>query len=516
MSMKSPVTTRRDLLSLIGALAALPAARLGAATSKAEGEPYSFQTLKARAAALARRPHVPPPAPAPGVAKVSYDALNAIHYKGSATRLRGSRDDGGVRFFPITQFQPTQVGISLVEGGFAKPLHYSPDLFDMPADSPLRALGEGGGLSGFRVMNRTGESDWLAFAGASYFRSSGALDQYGQSARGLAIDTGGPMPEEFPSFTDFWLGRDAEGALIVDALLQGPRVVGAYRFVNSKTEAGVVQEVQMSLHVRAAIERLGIAPLTSMFWYDQSNRDKAVDWRPEIHDSDGLLMLNGKGERIWRPLGNPPHVMVNSFADTGARGFGLMQRDRDFDHYQDDGVFYDKRPTSWIEPKGDWGAGAVTLVELPTDTETQDNIVAFWVPARPVKAGATLDLAYRLRWIAGEPLPEGPARVIDFWRGSAGPPGSPPTPGATKLVIDFHGNALAGLDRSSGVASDVTATRGKVLNQATYNVVGRPNRWRLTTDIAPEGKEPADIRAVLRDRAGKALTEICISQLFQA
>jgi glucans biosynthesis protein len=499
----------------MGAIAALPAARLSAATAGTAGQPYSWEALKARAAALARKPYVPPPKPAPGVAAISYDALNAIHYRGDKTQLTGSKDDGGVRFFPITQFQPTPVGIYLVAGGVAKPLEFSPSLFDMPADSPLGKLGANGGLSGFRVMNKTGESDWLAFAGASYFRSSGMLDQYGQSARGLAIDTGGPLPEEFPSFTDFWLGRDADGALIVDALLQGPRVVGAYHFVNRKTDHGVIQDVTMSLHVRKPIERLGIAPLTSMFWYDQSNREKGIDWRPEIHDSDGLLMLNGKGERIWRPLNNPPHVVVNSFADTGSRGFGLMQRDRDFDHYQDDGVFYDKRPTAWIEPKGDWGPGAVTLVELSTDTETNDNIVAFWVPARPVKAGATLDLAYRLRWIAGEPLPEGPARVIDFWRGSAGPPGSPPTPGATKLVIDFLGETLSGLDRGSGVTPEVTVTHGKALNQAAYNIVGRPNRWRLTTDIAPDGKEPADVRALLRDKSGRILTEICITQLFQ-
>ncbi|HEY0271515.1 MAG TPA: glucan biosynthesis protein [Sphingomonas sp.] len=513
MSLSPSGPSRRDLLALI---AALPAARLRAATGKTSGQPYSWETLKARAAAMAHHPYVPPPKPAPGIAAVDYDALNSIHYRGDKTLLTGSKDDGGVRCFPITHFQPTPVGIFVVEDGTARPLHYSPFLFDMPADSPLGKLGPNGGLSGFRVMNKAGESDWLAFAGASYFRSSGALDQYGQSARGLAIDTGGPLPEEFPSFTDFWLGRDAQGALIVDALLQGPRVVGAYHFVNRKTEHGVVQDVEMSLHVRKPIARLGIAPLTSMFWYDQSNRDKGVDWRPEIHDSDGLLMLNGQGERIWRPLNNPPRVMVNSFADTGAKGFGLMQRDRDFDHYQDDGVFYDKRPTAWIEPKGDWGVGAVTLVELPTDSETQDNIVAFWTPAAPVKAGATFDLAYRLRWIAGEPLPEGPARVIDFWRGSAGPPGSAPIPGATKLVIDFLGKALAGLDRSSGVVADIDVTRGKALNRAAYPVVGQPNRWRLTTDIAPDGKEPADIRAILRAKSGEPLTEVCITQLFPA
>ncbi len=318
--------------------------------------------------------------------------------------------------------------IFIVDGDVARPFHYSPALFDMPASSPLAALGANGGLSGFRAMNAAGTSDWLAFAGASYFRSSGALDQYGLSARGLAIDTGGPGAEEFPAFTRFWLGRGADGALLVDALLEGPSVVGAYRFTNRKTAAGVTQDVEVSLHLRKDIARLGIAPLTSMFWYDQADRARATDWRPEIHDSDGLLILNGKGERLWRPLSNPAGATANSFADRAPKGFGLLQRDRNHDHYQDDGVFYEKRPSLWVEPKGDWGAGAVTLVELPTTDETNDNIVAFWVPAAPARAGMHYDIAYRLRWIAGEPLPDGPARVVDICRGVGGRPGQPVNP----------------------------------------------------------------------------------------
>ena len=505
-------TTRRDLLAALGAVAALPPGRLFAAATKGEARPFSWERLKAEAAALVRQPWTPPPPPPAGVSRVDYDALNAIQYKASATQLRAPGGGGGLRFFPINHFQPTPVSIHLVEGNVARPFHYDPALFDMPADSPLAALGSNGGFSGFRAMNATGSSDWLAFAGASYFRSSGALDQYGLSARGLAIDSGGPMPEEFPSFTRFWLGRGPDGALLVDALLEGPSVVGAYRFINRKTDAGVVQDVEASLHLRKDLTRLGIAPLTSMFWYDQANRAKATDWRPEIHDSDGLLILNGKGERLWRPLSNPNGATVNSFADHGPKGFGLLQRDRNHDHYQDDGVFYEKRPSLWVEPKGDWGAGAVTLVELPTADETNDNVVAFWMPARPAKAGMQYDLAYRLRWIADEPLPDGPARVVDYWRGAAGRPGQTVVAGATKLVIDFAGPALKGLGRSSGVTADLSVVRGKADGIAAYPVVGRPDRWRLMADIAPAGHEPADIRAALR-QGGSPLTEVCLTQI---
>lgn len=504
-------TTRRDLLAAMTAMTILPPATLRAATA-GPGRPFSWDWLRDQAAQRARRPYTPPPPPAAGVEAVDYDALNAIHYRAEATRLLGADGGGGVRFFPINRIQPTPVSIALVEGNVARPLVYAPALFDMPASSPLAALGANGGFSGFRAMNPSGGSDWLAFAGASYFRTAGALDQYGLSARGLAIDTGGPETEEFPVFTHFWLGTAPDGALMVDALLEGPSVVGAYRFVNRHGSSGVAQDVEVSLHLRRDVARLGLAPLTSMFWYDQSARARASDWRPEIHDSDGLLIWNGKGEQIWRALNNPPHAIANSFADRTPKGFGLVQRDRDFGHYQDDGVFYDKRPTAWVEPRGDWGAGAVTLVELPTEAETNDNIVAFWVPAGPARAGRRYDYAYRLRWIAGEPL-TGLAHVVETWTGAGGRPGQPPIKGATKLVADFAGPALAGLTRDSGVVPDLSVTHGRADGISAYPVVGKPGTWRLMADITPSGGDPVDVRAVLR-RAGRPLGEVLVAQMF--
>lgn len=504
-------TNRRDLLAALATLAALPSGAIAAVVPRRGGARFSWEWLQQQAAALAKQPYAPPPPPVVGIDKVDYDALNTIHYKGSETRLKGA--EGGVRFFPINRIQPTPVEIYLVDGDVATPFVYSPSLFDMPASSPLAALGDKGGLSGFRAMNATGESDWLAFAGASYFRTAGALDQYGQSARGLAIDTGGPATEEFPVFTKFWLGKGADGALLVDALLEGPSVVGAFRFVNRKQAGGITQDIEVVLHLRKDVARLGLAPLTSMFWYDQSDRAKASDWRPEIHDSDGLLIWNGKGEQIWRALDNPPRAITNSFADRTPRGFGLLQRDRDFDHYQDDGVFYEKRPSAWVEPKGDWGAGAVTLVELPTDTETNDNIVAFWVPAAPARAGKTYRYAYQLRWIAGEPLAGGLARVIDTWHGIGGRPGQAPVKSATKLVADFEGASLAGLTRDSGVVADLVVGHGRATDVAAYPVVGRKTVWRVMADVTPAGGDPVDVRVVLR-KDGKALSEVLVVQMF--
>ncbi|WP_419825386.1 glucan biosynthesis protein [Sphingomonas sp.] len=497
-------TTRRDLLAALAAVATIPPGRLAAA---GQGSRFSWAALQEYAAKLARRPYATPARPPAGIDAIDYDALNAVHYKATATQLGGR-----VRFFPVNRFQPIPVRIYVVDGDYARPFLYSPTLFNMPAGGPLATLGAAAGFSGFRAMNPTGESDWLAFAGASYFRAAGALDQYGLSARGIAINAGQAEPEEFPAFTTFWLGRSADGALLVDALLEGPSVVGAYRFVNRHDKSGVVQDIDAVLHLRRDVAHLGLAPLTSMFWYDQSQRGQASDWRPEIHDSDGLLILNGRGERLWRPLSNPPHPITSSFADQGPKGFGLLQRDRGFDHYQDDGVFYEKRPSAWVEPKGDWGAGAVTLVELPTDTETNDNIVVFWTPAAPARAGMMYELSYRLRWIAGEPLPPGPARVVDSWQGVGGRPGHAPVKAATKLVVDLAGTPLAGLSRTSGVIADLQTVRGRADAISAYPVVGQDARWRVTVDVTPEGRDPVDVRIALR-RAGTALGEVCLTQV---
>ena len=483
-----------------GAFAAQPRGRPA-------GQPFSWDWLRGHAATLARGKARRLPQPDPRAQAVDYDAVNRISFLPDHALFK---DDGyAVRFFPIGRFAATPIRTSIVEGGRARPIEHSSDMFAVrPGDGPAPPILPG--VSGFRVMNKGGEGDWLAFQGASYFRSAGQLDQYGLSARGLAIDTGIDGKEEFPAFTDFWLERTAEG-LVIYALLEGPSVVGAWRFVNRNGRDGVVQDVSMALWMRRDVERLGIAPLTSMFWYDEGNPQARSDWRPEIHDSDGLLIRNRAGERLWRPLGNPPRATINSFADTqGASAFGLLQRDRKFDHYQDDGVFYDKRPSLWVEPKGDWGPGAVMLYEIPTARETDDNIVAFWTPERPARAGSSFAFDYRLRWIGGEPDAAPLARVVDRWTGTAGRPGTDPIPDARRLVADFEGPVLRGLERGSGVTAAVTIDRGRLISVDAYPVVGRPGRWRLIVD-STRGGEPANLRATLH-RGGAVISETLIHQ----
>jgi len=503
---------REHLLGLAMALLAAPGGLSAAAPGRRAapaGRPFSWDWLKGEALRVAQAPWREPRA-FHGAHAIDFDAVGQIGYRPDKT-LWPDGGDAAVRFFPLNRYANVPVDIFVVEGGMARPFPFSTGLFSTAPSRHGVAPEIPPGFAGMRFMNPGGKGDWLAFQGASYFRSAGALDQYGLSARALAVNTGIDGREEFPIFTRFWLERGPGDAVTVHALLEGKSVTGAWRFVNRRGKAGVTQDVSLVLWLRADVERLGFAPLTSMFWYGEGNRRQAIDWRPEIHDSDGLELFTGAGERIWRPLGNPSRPIVNSFADKGPRGFGLFQRDRDFDHYQDDGAFYEKRPDLWVEPQGDWGTGAVMLYEIPTERETDDNIVAFWTPSAPARAGNHYALDYRLNWIAADPEQGALARAVDCWTGIAGRPGTEPIPGARRLVADFSGRKLVGLTRESDVAAVISIGGGKLIESHAYPVVGKPGLWRLIVDVARSGVGPTDLRAYLR-HDGDALSETLLYQ----
>jgi len=509
--------SRRGVVATLlssAALGAAPAPASAAEEGLVLGAPraFSFAALDAHARELAQRAFRPgASAWAETLGGVDFDAVGQIQYRSEAALWKGDPQIGSVQFFHLGRYARTPVTIHAVDGGLAREIRYAKRLFNIPAGNPARRLPDDLGFAGFRVMNPGAAGDWIAFVGAAYFRSADPFNQYGLSARGLAIDTAEASPEEFPAFTTFWLERGADG-LIVYALLEGPSVTGAYRIVHRRGADGLVQEIDARLNFRAAVRRLGVAPLTSMFWYGVGDRTRASDWRPQIHDSDGLSMWTGTGERIWRPLGNPPRVIANAFLDTNPKGFGLMQRDRVFADYQDDGALYDRRPSAWIEPLGPWGEGSVQLVEIPTDDETNDNIVAFWTPAKPVKAGDALELGYRLHWAAREPIPAGGGETVATRVGRGGRPGQPPEPDLRKYVVDFEGGRLATLTRASGVIPVVTLSAGEVVEPVVYPVVGT-NRWRLMFDVrAPAGKT-LDLRAYLR-LGEDSLTETWIDQVY--
>jgi glucans biosynthesis protein len=503
----TPITRREHFASLAAFALLIPSM---ARAAEGTGEAFSWLGLVARAKALAAKPWRPIELRSHAHA-IDYDAVGQIGYRADKT-LWNDNANGGIRFFPLSRYAQMPISVSVVDKGRAVPFRYDPSLFEANTPELTAIVAESDGFAGFRIMNPGNIGDWMAFQGASYFRSAGTLNQYGLSARGLAINTSVPgMSEEFPAFTHFWLERGADGAVIIYALLDGPSITGAYRFVNRKGASAVTQDVSLTLFPRKDIAQLGIAPLTSMFWYGEGNRRQAIDWRPEIHDSDGLALLTGTGERLWRPLNNPPRATTSSFFDKTPRGFGLLQRDRTFDHYQDDGVFYQKRPSLWVEPQGDWGAGAVTLYEIPTARETDDNIVTFWTPAKQPKRGQRLDYAYRLNWTSAEPEPISVARATDTWEGVAGRPGHEPTPNARKIVIDFVGAGLARFGRND-LTPVIDIKDGRVLASAAYPVAGSENHWRLTADIGRNSDQTSDLRVFLRGD-GTALTETVLYQL---
>jgi glucans biosynthesis protein len=332
--------------------------------------------------------------------------------------------------------------------------------------------------------------------------------QFGQSARGLAVDCGLGRPEEFPVFKAFWFERPARnaGTLTVYALLDSPSIAGAYRF-DIRPGSTLVMDVDAALYPRKAIERLGIAPLTSMFQYGENDRRAADDWRPEIHDTDGLAMRTGAGEWIWRPLANPAALHFNAYLDENPGGFGLLQRDRDFDHSQDDGAFYDRRPSVWVEPRGRWGKGSVQLVELPTEDETFDNIVAFWNPEQKPQPGQELLYSYRLHWGSRMPFSNPLGHVVATRTGLGGIIGQKRMHYSRRFAIDFAGGGLSKLGRDAKVEPVITASRGEV-QITSARPLHAVQGYRAMFDLKPAGDDaaPVDLRVHL-EAAGRRITE---------
>jgi glucans biosynthesis protein len=475
--------------ALPGGVARAAAGRLGAPTA------FSWNALVERARALATKPFAETPDSQRTAA--DYDAAVRLTY-GEAQAIAGN-----VRLLPATKgTAPKPVSIAVVAGGQAREIVDTSGLFVGNQNTdPV----------GFRVMDASNRSDWLAFQGASYFRSSGSRDQYGLSARAVAVDTG-LAKEEFPGFTHFWIEQTGIDRVRVHALIDGPSLVGAYAFDCRKDGNGVTQDVTAVLFLRKNVEQLGLAAASSMFWYDQSSPSGRRDWRPEIHDSDGLAIWAGNGERIWRPLQNPQVARLHSLRAASPKGFGLLQRDQAFDHYQDDGVFYDRRPSLWVEPKGDWGAGAVCLFEMPTPLETLDNIAMFWRSDKPALAGERRDFAYRLSWTSKDPTADAGSRCVDLHEGPGGIPGSPPLSGVRKFVFDFAGAALIGLDRSSGVTPGTDLPKGAIVSAVAYPIAGSEARWRVMIDVKIGNLTQTQFRVFLK-RGNTALSETVIKSL---
>jgi glucans biosynthesis protein len=516
------MTNRRTFLHSAAAAATLAAlgipleaiaanrVKLGAASA------FSFDALIAQARSLAQTPYkAPQTAPREILEKIDYEAHGKIKFNSNYALFADGPGQFPVTFFHLGRYFQSPVRMLLIEGGGAgakaREIVYDPSYFDMPADSPARKLPNNSGFAGFRFQeSRRGDqakldwhkNDWVAFLGAAYFRAIGDLYQYGLSARGVAIDVAqAGKSEEFPNFTHFYftVPDDNSDTVVIYALLDGPSICGAYKFIMQRG-AGVTMEIETALFLRRDVERFGIAPLTSMHWFSETVKATGADWRPEVHDSDGLALWSGSGEHIWRPLNNPAQTTASAFGDTNPRGFGLLQRDRNFDHYQD-GVHYERRPSLWVQPLDGWGEGAVQLVEIPTDDEIHDNVVAMWVPRARAVAGSSYRLRYRLYWQQDEPFPSALARCVATRLGNGGVPGQPRPQNVRKFMVEFKGAPLEKLAFGELPEAVLTASRGQfsyVFTEAVPN--GVPGHWRAQFDLSVDGAAPVDLRLYLRHK----------------
>ena len=459
---------------------------------------FDDDTVAGLARALAARPWrqpdntLPPP-----LAKIGYDQYRDYRYRAARALWR---DDGlpfQAQFFHRGFLFKDRVDVYTVRDGRATPFAFSTDLFDYKPQ-PVPKVGDVG-FAGFRLhapINRADHFDEVcSFLGASYFRAVAKGLNYGLSARGLALGSGEPAAEKFPRFTTFWLERPVPDAraLVVHALLDSPSVAGAFRFAIDPGDETVF-DVDMRLYPRVELTHAGIAPLTSMFEFDPSDRIGVDDYRPAVHDSDGLAMLNGQGEQTWRQLQNPASLQHSGFQDVDPRGFGLMQRKRRYEDFQDAEAAYQKRPSLWVEPVGDWGEGEVHLVEIPTADEYHDNIVAFWRPSRPIAAGKEQRWRYRLHWCREHAWKPELATVAATRIGAS-------HDGARLVVVDLAGGRLPQLTDDAEPSVDAAASQGALRNPVAYRNADT-GTWRMSFELHPGGARVSELRARLVDAQG--------------
>lgn len=472
-----------------------------------QGAEFNFDLLQARAKEVAAQPYAAPVSRVPDwLGSYSYIQHQSIRFDKGHAWWKADHLPFQLEFFHPGWLFKEPVQIHEASGGQEKLIGFDPALFDYGKNKLSAPVPADMGFAGFRIhyaLNRPDVMDELAvFLGASYFRVLAQGLQYGLSARGLAINSGGPDAEEFPRFSEFWIDRPRAGAaaITVYALLDSPSVAGAYRFVITPGKETVVQ-TKATLYFRKHPAVVGLAPLTSMYLHGENTGWARDDFRPEVHDSDGLLMHSGVGEWIWRPLANPPSVRATAFADKNPRGFGLLQRDRVFAHYDDLEANYHNRPSVWVEPVGDWGRGDVRLIELHSPDETNDNIVAFWVPERLPPPGEPLTVEYRLRWFGdGEGRPPG-GHVVSTRSGAV-----LDHPERRRFVVDFAGFEVEeGETELEAVVS--VGDGGELIGVGSVAPVPPMGVWRAVFELSSDGsKRPVELRCFLR-RGKKTLTE---------
>lgn len=486
--------------------AVMTIALLAFVISQPKSRPFRLEYVIAQADRLSREPYkAREEVKSEALRNLNYDQYREIRWKEPQTLWRNLGLPFQVKFLlaggrhhaePVTFYQIHRDG--------AGQIRFSPDFFDYGKNNLSEADKTAGAFSGFRIHYPINKPDYpdevLVFQGASYFRAVGKDQQWGLSARGLAINAGNE--EEFPAFTTFWLVEPSrtDKRLTFYALLDGPSVTGAYEFhLEPGTETRV--DVRAVLFFRKAVESAGLAPLTSMFWYGENTSNTFGNWRPEVHDSDGLLIHSGKDEWIWRPLAWAKRLQLNVFAEANPKGFGLLQHDRDFSHYQDLEAKYDQRPSLWVTPHGDWGDGTIKLLQFPVQDEYWDNVVAFWSPKKKFKRGDRVEFRYTLNWYAQNPerppLGECFSTRVDSQQAEY----------YRMFVLDFRGQELSGLPENAPLQPDVRTGENARVTEARLQKNPNDNTWRVSfTASTGQLKSPIELACKLQ-LDGRPLTE---------
>ncbi|WP_245893310.1 glucan biosynthesis protein [Devosia naphthalenivorans] len=485
--------------------------------------PFDFDLFTERMKDLAALPYEAPSFELPDSFKgLDYDAYRRIQFRPDHALWA---DDG--LGFQVHTFHPgwlfkEPVKLFELKEGMATPVTFGSADFDYHDETiEKRVAGTTfPGVAGIRInypLNAPDRMDELVtFLGASYFRALGRDNVYGLSARGLLMNSWLDVPEEFPRFSEFYVERPsvAGGPVIVYAALESPSVTGAYRFAitpGSEAVQATVMDVTARLNFRKDVKELGIAPLTSMFLYAEANRAGFDDYRPQVHDSNGLLIERETGEVMWRALNNSPALGNSYLWENSPKAFGLYQRGRDFEAYQDAGAHYERRPSLRVEPTGSWGQGSIRLIEIPAELEVDDNIGAFWIPAEPALAGQSREFGYRLLW--GDLNPDTNSRlayVAETRSGAGGVSGVENATNLRKFVVDFEGGELA--DISAETPPDVVATvSGGVAQHTVLSRIDANGAWRLVFDVETDETAPLELRAYLIG-SGRQLTETWLYQ----
>ena len=505
---------RRDVLKSALALAAMPAQAFAEEPGLQLGNarPFSANDVRTRAQEMATKPYAPRPLIPQSWRDLTYDQYRKIWFDGRNALYANSDVPQRVDVFPPGLYFPQAVEINVVEDGQSQPLQFDLGVFDTTDKFPDVEIDHTLGYSGLRLRAELEQpgifQEYAVFQGASYFRGIGTGETYGLSARGLALKTADPEGEEFPDFIAFWLETPKPGApnVVLHALLDSESCTGAYRFDITHGET-LTMDVQAELFARTELAHVGIAPLTSMFLFDDTMRDRFSDFRPAVHDSDGLMIYNGAGETIWRPLANPKTLQISAFADNSPRGFGLMQRARAFSDFADLEALYHNRPALWITPGESWGPGAVTLVEIPADLEIYDNIVAYWRPEAPIPPGGSHKMSYRLDW-ADDPAPRAamPLRVLNTAMGER-------PEGGTVVAIDFE--ARADVPDDLDLLDIVLRSNAGEVSAGLVQRNPETGGPRLAFTFYPQEANLVEFRAQLR-LDGKPLSEVWLYRWTRA